>query len=70
MNSLIRKAMANVSQSLTGLNELPGDRELGPRPGVIECFSTMSRKQWLGTGVIALVIATGIVLWVVGWAAM
>ncbi len=40
-----------------GLDPLPGDEKLGKQPTVVECFSTMTRKQFVGAFITALVIA-------------
>lgn len=63
------KASENKSP-LTGLGELPGDQELGRQPSVIECFSTMSRKQWIWTGLAGLGIGAGIGIYLVFGSAM
>ena len=52
------------------LEPLPGDEDLGKQPSPIECFSTMSRKQFVGMAIIALVIGLIGAGWVIGFSAL
>ncbi|MEK9131391.1 MAG: hypothetical protein AAB447_00595 [Patescibacteria group bacterium] len=65
--STISKAMENRSSSNTphsgfwkdwfgGLDPLPGDEKLGKQPSLIECFSTLSRKQAIGMVIVATLL--------------